>query len=122
MLRELEFRVPGPPVAWHRTGGKGIRRYKHKQDKSYQKLVGKIAQAAKARQVWSLDGAFMLQIESYVPNRIRRDADNLAKNIMDGLNGILYRDDSLVTELHVTKSVDKSDPHTRVRIWRADPL
>lgn len=31
------------------------------------------------------------------------DIDNLAKSVLDGLNGIVYRDDGQIVSLHVTK-------------------
>lgn len=33
----------------------------------------------------------------------KKDADNLAKSILDGLNGVAFVDDSQVYELHVSK-------------------
>jgi hypothetical protein len=37
---------------------------------------------------------------------IRTDVDNLAKFVLDSLNGILYEDDRLIASLHVTKIYD----------------
>jgi Holliday junction resolvase RusA-like endonuclease len=31
------------------------------------------------------------------------DIDNLAKSVLDGMNGIVWRDDSQIVSLHVTK-------------------
>lgn len=33
----------------------------------------------------------------------KKDVDNLAKSILDGLNGVAFNDDSQVYELHVSK-------------------
>lgn len=117
-MREIFFDVPGPPVAWHRTGGKGTRRFKNKQDRDFQQLIARTAQAARGRQPWSIDGEFLLDIESRVPDRRRRDVDNLAKNAMDGLIQILYRDDSLVSDLHIRRIVSKESVGTSVRLAR----
>jgi Holliday junction resolvase RusA-like endonuclease len=32
------------------------------------------------------------------------DVDNLAKGVLDALNGVAFADDSQIVELHVTKS------------------
>lgn len=42
------------------------------------------------------------------PDTVTPDADNIAKAVLDGLNGIAYEDDKQVVELHVYK-------HDRVR-------
>jgi Holliday junction resolvase RusA-like endonuclease len=44
------------------------------------------------------------------------DADNLAKAVLDALNGILYEDDSQVVMLAVTKRYAKSEPGTMVTL------
>jgi len=31
------------------------------------------------------------------------DLDNVAKAVIDGMNGIIFKDDSQITSLHVTK-------------------
>ena len=41
------------------------------------------------------------------------DIDNIAKSILDGLNGIAYRDDNQITELYVHKLYDT---HARTEI------
>lgn len=41
--------------------------------------------------------------EGYIDPTKKPDADNIAKSILDSLNGIAYRDDAQVTFLEVTK-------------------
>lgn len=38
-----------------------------------------------------------------MPYTHKSDADNIAKSILDGMNGRAFRDDSMVADLHVTK-------------------
>ena len=47
------------------------------------------------------------------------DADNIAKIILDAINGIAYHDDSQIVELRVHKEYVDCDPQPRVkvRIW-----
>jgi len=42
----------------------------------------------------------------------RTDVDNLAKFVLDSLNGVLYEDDKQVASLQVTKVYDNEDPYT----------
>ena len=42
----------------------------------------------------------------------RTDVDNLAKFVLDSLNGILYTDDRQVASLTVTKVYDDEEPYT----------
>lgn len=37
------------------------------------------------------------------------DADNIAKAVLDGLNGIAYKDDTIVTDLHISKRWSTED-------------
>ena len=41
---------------------------------------------------------------------IRSDVDNLAKFVMDSLNGVVYADDRQVTSLNVVKVLDPDGP------------
>ena len=43
------------------------------------------------------------------PDTYKFDADNICKSVLDALNGIAYKDDTQVTELHVIKH-----PRTRM--------
>jgi Endodeoxyribonuclease RusA len=40
---------------------------------------------------------------------VRTDVDNLAKFVLDSMNGILYEDDRQVCSLHITKVLDNED-------------
>ena len=44
------------------------------------------------------------------------DADNLAKGILDALNGIVWTDDRQITALHVFKFVTDSKPYIEVTV------
>ena len=56
-----------------------------------------------------------LNIIFYVKNN-RADLDNMLKALLDCLTGVLYTDDSLVTELHIFKEIDKTNPRTLIQI------
>ena len=64
-----------------------------------------------------LTGDVRLEIRLWLPDRRRRDVDNIAKAIADGLNGIAWEDDSQVTSLSVSRAgIDRDCPRAEVRI------
>lgn len=52
------------------------------------------------------------------PKASKPDFDNLAKSVCDALNGIIWRDDSLVTDGRVIKRIARGDeqPHVEIEI------
>ena len=65
-------------------------------------------------------GELKLKIEIYrdkksVTSRRYGDIDNLTKAILDGLTGILWQDDSQITDLHVTKHLAQT-PHILIEV------
>src|SRR5690606_37286568 len=61
----------------------------------------RVAWEAKAAGVTMIEGPVALRLWLYSKGRRRADIDNAAKSVMDGLNGVAYRDDSQVVALHV---------------------
>lgn len=63
--------------------------------------------------------AIVLVLVFYLPDRRRRDVDNLAGAVMDALNGVLWKDDSQIVRLVVEKStVEKGEfVGVEVRAW-----
>lgn len=48
------------------------------------------------------------------------DIDNVAKSILDGLNGIAYLDDTIIYDLHISKyyTLSDDDPErVEIKIW-----
>lgn len=56
-----------------------------------------------------------LNIIFYVKNN-RADIDNMLKALLDCMTGLIYKDDSQVTRLHVFKEIDKHNPRTVIQI------
>ena len=54
----------------------------------------------------------------YLPDRRHRDLDNCAKGISDALEGVLFKNDIQIEELHLYKYVDKENPRVEVVIGR----
>ena len=54
------------------------------------------------------------------PNTFKPDADNIAKLVMDGMNGAVWGDDSQVAEVHVVKWPRRRgiEPHMDIQVYR----
>jgi Holliday junction resolvase RusA-like endonuclease len=130
--QRVSFTLPGPPVAWHRpklsrsnrTDGRGIRVIKHNKDVEYQAALAMQATSAimlwaqSFKKPWDGTGEWELEIEFHVHDLIKRDVDNMCKNVMDALSGITYDDDKQVVRLIVTKMLNRELPRTIVAIRR----
>ena len=69
-----------------------------------------------------LTGEVKLEIHLWLPDRRRRDIDNIAKSIADGLNGIAWDDDHQVTQLVVSRAgVDRANPRAEIRLHALPP-
>lgn len=69
-----------------------------------------------------LDSGFEVDVDCRISTRVRRDTDNLAKLVIDALNGVVWGDDTQVFSLRVRKQlVGPEDACTRVTIWRWRP-
>ena len=111
----IEFVVPGRPVpkGRPRLGVRGRKAYVYTppETREYERLVGWVAKSAGCRPV---EGPVSVALSVYVKGRL--DADNIAKSILDGLNGVAYEDDDQVVELHIWKYRVKNAAEERVEI------
>jgi Holliday junction resolvase RusA-like endonuclease len=122
---QIMFTVYGEPVAKGRprfsTRGKFPVAYTPEKTKTYESEVGMMAKAAMGASE-ALEGALEAFIyvtfavpASYSKKRTeaclsdlekhtkRPDLDNVIKLIFDGMNGIVFKDDSQITSIHATK-------------------
>jgi Holliday junction resolvase RusA-like endonuclease len=100
------FFIPGSPVSWKRPrqarrGGKSWR-FTDPEVKAWQETVQAYwMQAGRPlyRGYVSVTLSFALSERDYK----KKDVDNLAKAILDALNGLAYPDDRQVSQLHIFK-------------------
>lgn len=115
----ISFFVPGTPRPKQsfRVGARG-RGFQPARVKSWQSDVGWGAKQAMhavgleqpiAEEVW-------VRMRFAVPDRQRRDLDNLSKGTLDGLQGICIEDDCQIVDLHLEKYVAKSPEECGVQI------
>lgn len=123
-MRRITFTVPGQPKGKQRPKvtmqGNFAHAYTPKETTNYENYVKVMFQICKDKAF--LDGAIRAEIIAYFPipkstskkNRAlmlsgdikytkKIDCDNLAKIVLDSLNGIAYKDDAQVYELSVKK-------------------
>jgi crossover junction endodeoxyribonuclease RusA len=113
---KVKYVVGGMPQGKQRPRlGKGGRVYTPKATKRFERMIAWAALGVRPRG-WILDGRFRVEVIGYYPDDRRRDADNLLKSVLDGMNGVLYNDDSQVVEASVTKETDRLRPRTEVTV------
>jgi len=75
--------------------------------KEWQNLVRlRASEAIAGRQEFPLVDGLKVMLEFNLPDKKRRDSDNLSKGTLDALNGIVWEDDNQVTDLHIIKRVE----------------
>ena len=65
---------------------------------------------------WPMDAAYSVKIEIYLPDRRRRDTDNVSKLVLDALTGVAWNDDAQVEDEDLRKSLDRENPRLVVTI------
>ena len=62
-----------------------------------------------------LVGDLRVHIDMYVPDRKRRDLDNI-KGVLDALTGILWEDDSQIVDCRTIKVLSPDDPRFEIGV------
>lgn len=94
---KLCFLVPGPPFSWKRAGRvQGGRSFSLHKQIAYQERIRTEARAEIARmalrgEVWPIDAAYQVRVEVVPFDRHYPDADNMAKQVCDALQGTAAR-------------------------------
>jgi Holliday junction resolvase RusA-like endonuclease len=136
-MKTVSLTIPGEPVAKGRArafvrGGK-VGHYTPNKTAVYEKTVAKISSVAMGGQP-QIDGACSLRISFFMPipkswslkkqllaiageikPTSKPDLDNLIKAVKDGINGVVWRDDSQVVELVAVKKYDQN-PRVEVEV------
>jgi Holliday junction resolvase RusA-like endonuclease len=115
----MRLYIPGTPVPKGRAiplivGGQ-VRMVPHSPTRTYERKIGKAWTAAgglplegpvSVRVIVTADGVDVEVVPmDGTRSALRGDVDNYAKSVLDGLNGVAWRDDSQVCSLHVTKPI-----------------
>jgi len=66
----------------------------------------------------ALEGPVVVHLVAVPPDRRRRDVDNLAKAVLDAMNGVVIGDDSQVARLILNRTDPQAPGHVLVRVFR----
>lgn len=137
MPRVLAFVVPGDPVGKGRPRfarvGKAVKAYTPAATKSYETAVALLARTGLGRR-GPLQGPLAVRIDAWCPipsswsrrkharaldeqlmPTTKPDIDNVAKAVLDALNGTAFADDSQIVDLTCTKRYG-AQPHVQVTV------
>ena len=116
----LHFTVPGAPVSNNRVTRRfGNRSVKNPAAVTYQQLVFQHAFAAAQQAEWKWPQASAVCITAY---NARPDIDNLAKCVLDGMQGAAYEDDKSVIELRIFRLRDNLGIRLTIHVEPREPL
>lgn len=99
--RYFFFQFPGEPVAWQRSGWNGKTAYLPKKSRDFQTRLGWACKACYPG-LKPLPDLFSLRLR-FLYAQLKgedRDIDNLEKNVLDALIGVLWDDDCQVREVY----------------------
>lgn len=103
MSEIVYFTVTGDPTPKQSFRiGKNGNHYKDAGVKAWQMLVKSEASFVMGRQA-PLAGPLAVTIDFYLPDRKRRDLDNLSKAVLDACNKVVWKDDNQVEALKLFK-------------------
>lgn len=109
------FFVPGVPVPKQSFRYSSHGSHANPRAAAWQQLVSLIAvQHCRV----PLAGPLAVTLIYTLPDKRRRDLDNLIKCVLDGLNKIAWNDDSQVVQLHVWKHVGQ-DAGVQVQVYNS---
>jgi Holliday junction resolvase RusA-like endonuclease len=118
----VAFSIPGEPFPKERPRVVKGHAFTPKKTLARERAVGLAFKVAAPRGWKPLTGPVALSMRFCRSTRQRVDLDNLAKSILDGLNGIAFADDSQIVELLAVKAVDPEAPGTWVEVRELEPV
>ncbi|WP_405103081.1 RusA family crossover junction endodeoxyribonuclease [Oceanobacillus sp. FSL H7-0719] len=136
----ISFVIPGIPIPQGRPragrNGRKIVMYDPKESKDYKEYVSLIAKQHAPKT--ALEGPLSVRVKIYreIPKSTTKkdralisegnkrpitkpDTDNYVKSVLDALNGIIFKDDSQVTDLYASKFYS-DDPRVEVHVQEID--
>lgn len=132
-LKVLEFTAPLPPSVndylgkrvIYKFGKPIVQLYETDKAKKYKRLVANTVNRAVAEVGWVNAGEYdyvICEVDVFLSQK-RRDADNIFKCLLDGINATecIY-DDSMVIPRVCDIQIDKDNPRVVVRMYKSEKL
>ncbi len=107
--------LPFPPSAnryWRNVKGRMVL---SKEARDYRKTIANSCFIQGVRPEHCAKGSISLKMAFYRPQK-RGDLDNLEKQPIDALRGILYADDKQIVEIHAKRFDDKERPRLEITV------
>jgi len=112
----FRFYLEGHPSSDHRIRISKGRGYK---SQGYQNWVNRVGWAAKEHKIKMIEGHLVVALVFFTSRFSQTDVDNLAKGVLDGLEGIGYENDSQITGLIVLKARSSFGEGVFIRVDKA---
>lgn len=110
------LKLPYPPSINSYYGSRGGRPFIKREGREYRERVMEILVPA-FHEYESYDGPLQVWIEVFVPDRRRRDLDNLAKALLDAVtHSGVWKDDSLIEDLRFRRCGVTKGGYVRLHI------
>lgn len=107
--------VPGPPQPKERPRVARGGAYTPSRTSAYEWRVLCAAKVARPRR-WPMDARYRVSIVAHFADRRRRDLDNVAKAVLDGLNDVVWGDDSQVDDMRIVRALDRANPRAEITV------
>lgn len=116
--KSIELVIPGRAIAATRATRYSIHRQTKEAERikryvAYKEYVFWRAHALKAK---PLEGPLEAKIDFYFADKRCGDIDNLLKAVFDGMQKVLFRDDSQIIKVQAEKHLVKERKHERTEI------
>ena len=116
-LGGVTFTVDTAPVPMSRPRVlKTGRTYIPERVRNYMAMVGVRAREAYPVGKEPIEQPVFVRLAFYCKDKRRRDIDNLVKSTVDGMMGIVFKDDTQVVYIQAWKMIDKESPRAEVDI------
>lgn len=111
--------IPGVPMSKQRP--RFVRKtgavFTPKETRDREHAIGQYVWAQGWRKPPEPELAFGVRAVFYVPDQQRKDVDNMLKLVLDGLNKVIWEDDSQVGEVMGWKREDAENPRTELVVY-----
>lgn len=117
----IKFEIPGvavPKQSFRMVKDGKISGYQDRRVIVWEQCIGTYANQVSPPQPW--EAGIGIRLLFWLPDRKRRDLDNLSKAVLDALKGIFYRDDTQVVDLHILKAINPLNPRVEIEIWEVE--
>ena len=116
-MNSWTFTIQGPPVACERPRVVAGRAFTPSKTSKAERAIGSLAQLVGIR----VESCCRITIAAFFADLRRRDLDNVAKTVLDGLAPVLPDDNwTVVRELRITGALDRANPRTVVTVELID--